>query len=186
MRRSSFPSAGGGQDGQHTARFGEIEHRGAALTPKGRALYDQLLAEVRADILPAASGENADAYVAKLEAVFSAFPDDWRTLHRDGLAYFKYGLGVAPSNSTEIETLLDVGALTLSPIIYEDFLPVSAAGIFQSNLGDEARSKDQTASSRDSFEVALGKPVIDEFALYEAMQKASLDTCLRQLQADAD
>ena len=181
-----FPSAGGGQDGQHTARFGEIEHRGAALTPKGRALYDQLLAEVRADILPAASGENADAYVAKLEAVFSAFPDDWRTLHRDGLAYFKYGLGVAPSNSTEIETLLDAGALTLSPIIYEDFLPVSAAGIFQSNLGDEARSKDQTASSRDSFEAALGKPVIDEFALYEAMQTASLDTCLRQLQADAD
>ena len=30
-------------DGTHTARFGEIEQRGVALTPRGRALYDQLL-----------------------------------------------------------------------------------------------------------------------------------------------
>ena len=29
-----------GSPGQHTARFGEIEQRGVALTPKGRALYD--------------------------------------------------------------------------------------------------------------------------------------------------
>src|SRR5690606_34638087 len=28
--------------GSHTARFGEIEQRGVALTPKGRRLYDQL------------------------------------------------------------------------------------------------------------------------------------------------
>ncbi|RBG44195.1 DUF1338 domain-containing protein, partial [Xanthomonas oryzae pv. oryzae] len=39
-----------GDDGQpehgtHTARFGEIEQRGLALTPKGRALYDALLAQ---------------------------------------------------------------------------------------------------------------------------------------------
>ncbi|MDI6949847.1 DUF1338 family protein, partial [Serratia sp. Se-RSmG] len=30
-------------EGSHTARFGEIEQRGAALTPKGRELYDRLL-----------------------------------------------------------------------------------------------------------------------------------------------
>ena len=33
--------------GTHTARFGEIEQRGVALTPKGRELYDRLLASVR-------------------------------------------------------------------------------------------------------------------------------------------
>lgn len=33
--------------GSHSARFGEIEQRGAALTPKGRALYDQLLNTAR-------------------------------------------------------------------------------------------------------------------------------------------
>ncbi|NHN23202.1 DUF1338 family protein, partial [Bacillus amyloliquefaciens] len=37
----------GDQPGQHTARFGEIEQRGAALTPAGRALYDRLLEQAR-------------------------------------------------------------------------------------------------------------------------------------------
>ncbi len=30
----------GQKQGTHTARFGEIEQRGVALTPKGRQLYD--------------------------------------------------------------------------------------------------------------------------------------------------
>ncbi|WP_439277597.1 2-oxoadipate dioxygenase/decarboxylase family protein, partial [Psychrobacter sp. 1U2] len=33
------------EEGHHTARFGEIEQRGVALTTKGRALYDQLLSQ---------------------------------------------------------------------------------------------------------------------------------------------
>lgn len=180
-----FPGADGWQEGHHTARFGEIEQRGVALTPKGRALYDRLLAEVRAEILPAADGSNAEAYVARLEQVFDAFPDDWRALHDHGLAYFKYGLGDGAAQGEDVEALLDAGALTLSPIIYEDFLPVSAAGIFQSNLGDEARSDRQEAASRAAFEAALGKAVADEFALYEAMQAASLEACLEQLNASA-
>ena len=176
-----FPAGDGWQDGQHTARFGEIEQRGVALTPKGRALYDQLLAEVRADILPAADGSNAADYVAKLEEVFKAFPDTWRELHDQDLAYFKYAPGHGSAVGTGLEALLDAGALTISPIIYEDFLPVSAAGIFQSNLGDEARNDSQTASSRSAFEAALGKSVTDEFALYEAMQAASYTAALEQL-----
>lgn len=178
-----FPADGGWTQGHHTARFGEIEQRGAALTPKGRALYDQLLAEVRAQILPAADGSNAAAYVAKLEDVFAAFPDDWAEMHRQGLAYFKYAAGPGPAQDENVDALLSTGALTLSPIIYEDFLPVSAAGIFQSNLGDEARSNDQVASSREKFVAALGKPVADEFALYQALQAASLEASLQQLKA---
>ncbi|TMV92706.1 VOC family protein [Thioclava sp. BHET1] len=180
-----FPVEGGWHEGQHTARFGEIEQRGVALTPKGRALYDRLLAEVRAEILPAADGSNAADYVAKLEAVFEAFPDRWRDLHDQGLAYFKYGVGEGAAAGADLPALLDAGALTLSPIIYEDFLPVSAAGIFQSNLGDEARSDAQAASNRSDFEAALGKPVSDEFALYEAMQAASLKAALDQLNMSA-
>jgi uncharacterized glyoxalase superfamily metalloenzyme YdcJ len=180
-----FPVDGGWQEGQHTARFGEIEQRGVALTPKGRALYDQLLAEVRAEILPAADGSNAADYVAKLEEVFKAFPDTWRELHDQDLAYFKYAPGGGAVKGEGLQALLDSGALTLSPIIYEDFLPVSAAGIFQSNLGDEARTDSQAASSRSSFEAALGKRVTDEFALYEAMQTASYTAALEQLNRGA-
>lgn len=178
-----FPTENGWQEGRHTARFGEIEQRGVALTPKGRALYDQLLAEVRAEILPVADGSNAADYVAKLEEVFAAFPDTWRALHDQGLAYFKYGIGQGVATAGDLHALLDVGALTFSPIIYEDFLPVSAAGIFQSNLGDETRNETQAASSRASFEAALGRRVLDEFALYEAMQSTSYAAALEQLKA---
>jgi uncharacterized glyoxalase superfamily metalloenzyme YdcJ len=122
--------------GRHTARFGEIEQRGAALTPKGRALYDQLLAQAR---------------LGDTQAVFAAFPDDLPTLIREGLIYVRRG------------------ADGLEPITYEDFLPVSAAGIFQSNLSGEARRDYATASSQAAFERALGRAVIDPFALYAAM-----------------
>lgn len=176
-----FPDGEDWQEGRHTARFGEIEQRGVALTPKGRALYDRLLAEVREEILPAPDGSNAEEYVARLEAVFTAFPDSWRALHDQKLAYFKYGVGEGAATDGDLAALLDSGALTLSPIVYEDFLPVSAAGIFQSNLGDEARSDHQAASSRSSFEAALGKPVTNEFTLYEEMQAASHTAALKQL-----
>lgn len=49
----SFPADNGTWvEGHHTARFGEIEQRGVALTRKGRALYDQLLVQVRAKFRP--------------------------------------------------------------------------------------------------------------------------------------
>lgn len=54
LRQTSFKALrekvifGDQQGGSHTARFGEIEQRGAALTPKGRQLYDQLLDATRA------------------------------------------------------------------------------------------------------------------------------------------
>lgn len=167
----------------HSARFGEIEQRGVALTPKGRALYDELLGAVRLDIMPTADGSNANAYIAKLGEVFQAFPDDWREMHDAGLAYFKYSVAdrsLADSNA-DVPTLLDNGTLNISPLIYEDFLPVSAAGIFQSNLGDEVRETAQALSSQADFETALKKTLINEFVQYEELQKQSLKACLVQL-----
>ena len=180
----NFPSAHGTASvGSHTARFGEIEQRGVALTPKGRALYDTTLAGVRDDILPAGDGSNAGAYMAALGRAFAAFPDDWRALYDQGLAYFKFAIDHLPDTATSLDAseLLDAGILTLSPIIYEDFLPVSAAGIFQSNLGDGAGHDTQAASSRDEFEAALGAAVTDEFVLYQQIQDASLSACLDQM-----
>jgi uncharacterized glyoxalase superfamily metalloenzyme YdcJ len=49
LRQTSFKALeepvmfAGEHKGTHSARFGEIEQRGIALTPKGRALYDRLL-----------------------------------------------------------------------------------------------------------------------------------------------
>ena len=119
-----FKTDDGWETAHHTARFGEIEQRGAALTPKGRALYDACLAKKD----------------------FSNFPDTKADLKTQGLAYF---------DSTG-------GTLT-----YEDFLPVSAAGIFKSNLRENEEIKILAASGNQSaFETALGRPVLDMFALY--------------------
>lgn len=52
--------------GTHTARFGEIEQRGVALTAKGRSLYDELLASVRRDVQIGAAGSNASSYQTEL------------------------------------------------------------------------------------------------------------------------
>ncbi|WP_027230522.1 VOC family protein [Phyllobacterium sp. UNC302MFCol5.2] len=175
--------------GSHTARFGEIEQRGVALTPKGRALYDRLLAQARDVVRPAPDGSNAAAYIAALSEAFKAFPDDWNTIRQQGLGYFRYtpveGFPRAALSAREpasLETLVAMGAVVFDPIVYEDFLPVSAAGIFQSNLGDNGAQKFAASPSQQEFEAHLGMPVLDEFAHYEGLEKASIARCRRYLQ----
>ncbi|WP_119258016.1 2-oxoadipate dioxygenase/decarboxylase HglS [Shinella zoogloeoides] len=170
------------QEGSHTARFGEIEQRGVALTPKGRALYDQLLNETRARVRPAADGSNAAEYEAALADVFKAFPDDWDGIRKAGLGYFRYsltekGMSVTGRN-TDLETAIEAGLIQFDPIVYEDFLPVSAAGIFQSNLGDDATQDFVASPNQVMFERDLGGAVLDEFAHYAGIQRASLEMCL--------
>jgi len=58
--------------------------------------------------------------------------------------------------------------------VYEDFLPVSAAGIFQSNLGGGEQRAYVAQENQDAFEAALGAPVHDPFALYAQAQEASI------------
>lgn len=179
----SFIGADGAwQQGSHTARFGEIEQRGVALTPKGRALYDRLLTETRARVRPAADGSNAAEYEAALADVFNAFPDDWDGIRKAGLGYFTYcltekGKSVTGRNA-DLETAIEAGLIRFDPIVYEDFLPVSAAGIFQSNLGDDATQDFIASPNQVMFERDLGSAVLDEFAHYAAIQRASLEMCL--------
>lgn len=180
----SFLDADGNwQAGFHTARFGEIEQRGIALTPKGRALYDALLNEARARIRPAADGSNASDYETVLADVFKTFPEDWNGIRKAGLGYFAYSLtpkGKAASGGRfDLETAINDGLVQFDPIVYEDFLPVSAAGIFQSNLGDDAAQEFVAGPNQALFERELGAPVLDEFAHYSQIESASLDMCLR-------
>ncbi|WP_137136694.1 VOC family protein [Rhizobium sp. FKY42] len=178
---------GGWQAGTHTARFGEIEQRGVALTPKGRALYDKLLDDTRRLVRPAADGSNAEAYQAALTEVFKAFPDNWADIRAHGLGYFSYSLtdkgrrGVA--SVSDPEQLIVDGYICFDAIVYEDFLPVSAAGIFQSNLGDGAQQEFAASPNQMRFEVDLGASVLNEFDHYTSIQKASLESCLAALSA---
>lgn len=173
--------------GSHTARFGEIEQRGVALTRKGRALYDQLLDLARSRISGAPNEGNAAAYMQNLQDCFAAFPDDYASLHDQGLAYFRYFLTgkTGMPETMELSALIGAGYIQFEPLVYEDFLPVSAAGIFQSNLGDKAQAEYAQNASQAAFEAALGAPVMDELALYDATQARSLAACLQALGVEA-
>lgn len=173
-----FPAGDGSAEaGSHTARFGEIEQRGLALTPKGRALYDALLAQARER---EGAGSTGADYDARLQAVFAGFPDNYDTLRQQGLGYFRYGLTEAgraePDRAALLptEAAIAAGLVSADPIVYEDFLPVSAAGIFQSNLGGTEQRAYAAHSHQAAFEQALGAPVRDEFALYAAIERDSL------------
>ncbi|QMN72296.1 2-oxoadipate dioxygenase/decarboxylase HglS [Citrobacter portucalensis] len=183
LRQTSFKALeepvlfAGEMRGTHTARFGEIEQRGVALTPKGRALYDELLNK-------AGTGKDNLTHQLHLQEVFKAFPDSEFLLRQQGLAWFRYRL--TPSGEAhrqairpddDPQPLIERGWLVAQPITYEDFLPVSAAGIFQSNLGNETLARSHGNSSRDAFEQALGCAVYDEFALYQEAQERSKRRC---------
>tara|TARA_R110002020_G_scaffold23480_4_gene78050 strand:- start:2584 stop:3945 length:1362 start_codon:yes stop_codon:yes gene_type:complete len=188
LRQTSFKALeesirfAGDAQGTHTARFGEIEQRGVALTPKGRALYDQLLNEGRKQT----AGLDNDAHQTVMKNVFAKFPDNDEAMRRECLAYFHYHLTAAgqaakESTSSDIEALIEQGLVEAQPITYEDFLPVSAAGIFQSNLGGEQNEAYAGNANRDAFEKALGAQVTDELSLYAERENASKAKVLASL-----
>ncbi|HET7315166.1 2-oxoadipate dioxygenase/decarboxylase HglS [Salinisphaera sp.] len=190
LRQTSFKALeesirfAGDAEGRHTARFGEIEQRGVALTPDGRALYDRLLAAAKTY-----KTDSNDDYQAALAGIFEEFPDDLDTLRRRELAYFRYEAASAstidPNAPTDadsaIEALIAAGHIVAHPIVYEDFLPVSAAGIFQSNLGSDEAGEGAAAASQSQLEAALGRPVIDPFALYAEIEAESKRAALAAL-----
>ncbi|RBC01250.1 VOC family protein [Pseudomonas sp. MWU12-2115] len=172
--------------GSHSARFGEIEQRGAALTPKGRALYDRLLNAARDELGDFPNEGNAARYKALMTQHFGEFPDSVDGMREQGLAYFRYfpterGLAAGSLKSASLEDLLRDGHVKAEPLVYEDFLPVSAAGIFQSNLGDAAQTHYGEHSNRQAFEQALGRATIDELGLYAETQRRSIEECAQVL-----
>ena len=172
--------------GSHSARFGEIEQRGAALTPKGRALYDRLLNAARDELGDFPNEGNAARYNTLMTRHFGEFPDNVDGMREQELAYFRYfptekGLAAGSLKSTSLEDLLREGHVKAEPLVYEDFLPVSAAGIFQSNLGDAAQTHYGEHSNRQAFEQALGRATIDELGLYAETERRSIEECLAAL-----
>lgn len=170
--------------GSLRVRFGEVEARGIALTPVSRARYDALLEEIDER---AAGRSAADRVDLAREVWERGFPATERGLIEHGLAYFEYrALGAMPlPRSRSLTDLLDQGLITAEPLTYEDFLPRSAAGIFQSNLTDEGTRDDgQRAAQYDPewLSATLDRPVHDPFELYERQQERSIE----QLFQDAD
>ncbi|MCW2811611.1 MAG: hypothetical protein JWP61_2069 [Friedmanniella sp.] len=169
-------------EGTLRVRFGEVEARGIALTPAGRARYDAGMA---------ALDEAGAAYDSEAAA------EIWgRHLPRTETELFDQGLGVytvhtvadrpsvGPAPQVSVTELVRQGWLRTEPVVYEDFLPRSAAGIFQSNL-TETGTKDASLSGADLDEDwlagVLGRELHDPYDLYAAQHEASVRRALVDL-----
>ena len=123
-------------NGNLRVRFGEVEARGVALTPRGRKRYDAAMAAPN-----------------PVRAWSHHFPSTDKEMAADGLAYYRRG---NPS----------------APIVYEDFLPASAAGIFRSNLDRDPGAPSFTTAADDSgYDVqwlagAIDREIFDPYELY--------------------
>ena len=128
--------------GELRVRFGEVEARGIALTPAGRLVVDSLLA----------SGADAAEWA-------TALPRTEAGWDAAGLAWCR-------------SVVAADGSVSREPVVYEDFLPRSAAGIFRSNLPDQPSVTTADASDvvRDAewFADAMDRDVHDAMDLYAA------------------
>ncbi|RVX39018.1 putative glyoxalase superfamily metalloenzyme YdcJ [Nonomuraea polychroma] len=172
-------------------RFGEVEARGIAVTPAGRALYDDLAAELDETLAgqPVTAGER-NAVAAKLWE--GRVPRTEAELITGDLAYFTFHVLDPRPGSTppaDLATLLAEGWAGARPIVYEDFLPRSAAGIFQSNLtSDGAKDVTRTGADLDAEAMAgiLGRPLHDPYELYASIRAESLARVRAELGLDRE
>jgi len=164
--------------GELRVRFGEVEARGIALTPRGRELYDELVAEVdrRLAQTPRAARQEVAA-----EVWADGLPDSEAELARQDLAFSTYSPAERVPDGTgpprDLAGLLDGGWLVAEPIVYEDFLPRSAAGIFASNLGDRGvMDASQGGAPRDAdwLSEAIGRPIRVPEEVYAEQRVESL------------
>jgi len=174
---------GSSRDGSLRVRFGEVEARGCALTSEGRARYDRWMA---------AGGGPED----RTALWRSLFPEDADEQAAAGLTSVRWVPvvdrprdGAPPAR--DLARLLADGWVRAEPVVYEDFLPASAAGIFASNLDGAAPDPDGAgeggasagSSHRDAgwLSEALGREVLEPADLYAAASAASAAEAARAL-----
>lgn len=183
-RRFRLPD-GRVEHGSLRVRFGEVEARGIALTPAGRDLYDVMLSEVDARL----TGSGATRQDVARQVWAQRLPGSETELAKQGLGYFRYRLLERPADGrkppVDVAGLIDGGWAGVEPIVYEDFLPRSAAGIFQSNLaGNGSRDTVATGSGRNAhwMQDVLERTVHEPADLYAAQSQESLRHVLTRLQ----
>ena len=183
----AFRDADGGiSQGALRVRFGEVEARGIALTPSGRDRFDELVAAVDRRL---ADDPDLDRVEVAQQVWSEGLPATERELCLADLGFFTFRLDprvgaghLMPEQTTAVErgdvgALVRAGVLHPEPIVYEDFLPRSAAGIFASNLTDTGRmDANQGGAPRDADWMAdvMGRSVNVPEDLYAQEAASSL------------
>ncbi|KAF4123287.1 DUF1338 [Geosmithia morbida] len=108
-------------------------------------LYDELLDEVMVT-----TNYSPDTLSAQKMDATMAEGEEWKLLGSDG------------SGMIHLEKLVEDGMLEALPITYEDFLPLSVAGILQSNLGQSSEDQGvEVTPDVHGMEEALGTKLDD-------------------------
>jgi uncharacterized glyoxalase superfamily metalloenzyme YdcJ len=176
----------------HTARFGEIEQRFYATTTTGRELYDKCLAagEVAREKNPGLIKQDYDAYLKVYADCFAPFPKTLPELLEQKLVYGRFtatakGIPARGSiTSVDLMALAKEGHVRYEGLRYEDFLPVSAAGIFASNLGQygtKSTATERPTYSKKMLEDIMGKKIIDADVIYRGLEAESVKETYAQL-----
>lgn len=176
----------------HTARFGEIEQRFYATTKLGRDLYDRCLqaSELAVEKHPGLAKKDFAGYQKVYAEAFKPFPKTLAELLDAGLVYGLYaptGKGLAARgtiNTADIRELVKLGYAKVDGLRYEDFLPVSAAGIFASNLsqyGTKSTAAIKPTYTQEMLEVILAKKIINTDDAYRGMEARSIVYTLSEL-----
>jgi len=176
----------------HTARFGEIEQRFYAVTRAGRTLYDACLERAEAERAkdPSLARRDHAAAQAAYREAFAPFPKTLMELVEKGLVHVRYRptqKGLAAKGSlkrSELRELLRDGVIGMDGLRYEDFLPVSAAGIFASNLnqyGTRATAANRPAYTQARLEEVLDRKIIDSEQEYRELESRSIEETLAAL-----
>lgn len=172
----------------HTARFGEIEQRFYATTPAGRELYDKCLMQndAQRDRDLSIVKRDFSAFESQASGAFAPFPKTLRELVDKHIVYGRYAptpKGLTANGavqSTDMRDLVSQGFVQIEGLRHEDFLPVSAAGIFASNLnqyGTKATAAERPVYTKARLEEIMGKAIIESDAVYRGIQARSmLDT----------
>jgi uncharacterized glyoxalase superfamily metalloenzyme YdcJ len=115
-------------------------------------------------------------------AAYKPFPKTLRELVDQGLIYGRYvasAKGVAANGTiatTDLKQLVAQGFVQIEGLRYEDFLPVSAAGIFASNLnqyGTKTTAAEKPKYTKARLEEVMGRKVIETDEAYAGMEAAS-------------
>lgn len=176
-RRLFRTSDGLVEQGELRVRFGEVEQRGIALTAAGLRIHERAMTALKT------AGQGADSS-AKQDLARQIWADSYpRTeveLADCGLAWFaveSVGDERPRAAIQRLTELMDAGLVETEPIVYEDFLPRSAAGIFRSNLTSSGARDDTRRSADydiDRLADIVGMAIADPQHLYRQQRQQSV------------
>lgn len=178
--------------GKHTARFGELEQRGTAVTKAGMDLYYSCIGDAIDVKKTGIQNTDYEKFKKQYADCFAKVPDDLVKQYEQGIIFVDFKATekgkkelVGKNETMDLDSLIEKGFVEYSPSRYNHFLPISAAGIFGSNDKKTEQKpkysvKPQNFSAKD-LERIINAKVVDMYDLAEAQQAQSIKNIYDEL-----